>query len=76
MKLLKDLLYDRGNQALDISRMSSLMAVLTYCGTAVYMVARKGEIDLLALGTGWATLAGGCAAWIFARQKMEAGKLE
>lgn len=74
MKLLKDLLYDRGNQALDISRASSCLAVLTYCGTAIYMVTMKGEIDLLALGTGWATLAGGCAAWIFARQKYEAEK--
>lgn len=76
MKLLKDLLYSRGNQALDIARICSLMAVLTFCGSAIYMVVSKGEIDLLALGTGWATMAGGCAAWIFARQKYEAEKVE
>jgi len=73
MKLIKDLLYTGGNQALDIARLSSAAAVLTYLTLAIWSEARGHDVSLTEFGTGWATTAAGCAAWIFARQTKENG---
>jgi hypothetical protein len=72
-KFLKDLLYNADNQHLDISRFCSLVANIAYWGVATYNIFEaKASIDLLQLGAGWAAIAGGSAAWIFARQSQEA----
>ncbi len=72
MKLLKDLLYTRNNEALDISRFCSLLAVLTYLGCALAKcVADPKAFDLVEFGTGFAAVAAGGGAWIYARQRYE-----
>lgn len=71
MKILKDLLYTGGNQALDISRLASLLAVLTLLGCSIWQVVAKGIFSPTEFGTGVATTFAGCAAWIFARQTKE-----
>ena len=71
-KLIKDLLYSKDNGHLEIARVCSLLAVLVYCGAVVWKVVALEEFDPTATGTGFATLFAGCAAWIFARQKMGA----
>lgn len=69
---LKDLLYTEDNKNLDISRFCSMVANLAYWVVAGYNIFEsKQPIDLLQLGTGWAAIAGGSAAWIFARQTQE-----
>ena len=68
MKFLKDLLYTKDNQALDISRACSLLVVLVFVGLAI---ANYDKFEPVAFGGGSAALFGGCAAWIFARQKYE-----
>lgn len=71
-KFLKDLLYNEDNKNLDISRFCALVANIAYWGVAAYNIFEsKASIDLLQLGTGWAAIAGGSAAWIFARQTQE-----
>lgn len=74
MKLAKDLLYDKDNKHLDIARFSALLSVLGYIGVTVYAIT-KGTIvfDPFEWGSGWAAICGGNAAWIFARQRYEAG---
>jgi len=74
MKLAKDLLYDKDNQHLDIARFAALMSVIGYIGVTVYAIT-KGTIafDPFEWGSGWAAICGGNAAWIFARQRYEAG---
>lgn len=72
-KLIKDLLYDKGNGHLDISRLSSLLGVLTYLGASIWHVVANQSFDPVAFGGGWTALCAGCGGWIFARQKMESG---
>lgn len=71
MKLFKDLLYTVGNQALDIARLSSFLAVLAYLSIALWQTFKGGAVSLTEFGTGWAATAAGCAAWIYARQAKE-----
>lgn len=73
MKLAKDLLYDKQNEHLDIARFSALLSVIGYSGLSAYYVIQGGIFDFLQWGTGWAAICGGNAAWIFARQRYEAG---
>lgn len=71
-KFLKDLLYNEDNRNLDISRLCALVANLAYWVVVTYGIARSGNPpDLAQLGLGWAAIAGGSAAWIFARQSQE-----
>lgn len=71
--LTKDLLYDRGNQHLDIARLSALLSVIGYLGvTITATIQGMWAFDPLQWGSGWAALCGGNAAWIFARQRYEA----
>lgn len=72
MKLLKDLLYNKANENLDISRLSSFLGVLTYLGATIWHVAANETFDPVAFGGGWTALCAGCGGWIFARQKYEA----
>lgn len=74
MKIAKDLLYERTNQHLDIARLSALLSVIGYIGVTGYAIALGvWEFDPLQWGSGWAAICGGNAAWIFARQRYEAG---
>ncbi|MXO67803.1 hypothetical protein GRI72_03010 [Altererythrobacter marinus] len=72
MKLLRDLLYARGNENLDISRLSSLLGVLTFLGASIWHVFVNKSFDPVAFGGGWTALCAGCGGWIYARQKYEA----
>jgi len=72
-KLLKDLLYNRDNQHLDISRLSLLLAVLTFLGATIYHIYSGHALNFTEWGAGWTALAAGSAGWIFARQKFEKG---
>lgn len=72
-KLLKDLLYNKGNTALDISRACSALGVLTFLGACIWHVIANREFDPVAFGGGWTALCAGCGGWIYARQKFEGG---
>lgn len=72
MKILKDLLYTRDNSALDISRLSSLLGVLTFLAASIWHVVQNLTFDPVAFGGGWTALCAGCGGWIYARQKWEA----
>lgn len=75
MKLLKDLLYDRTNQHLDVSRLSVFLSVLAFwaaCGMQVYQ--DPSAFDPMAVGGGIAAVFAGGAGWIYARQKYEKEK--
>lgn len=69
--MLKDLLYTTDNQALDISRLCSLLGVLTYLGATIFIFVTTREFDPVAWGGGWTALCAGCGGWIYARQKWE-----
>lgn len=71
MKLLKDLLYNKGNTALDIARLSALMAVIFFLGLATAKFVVNRDIDLIEFGTAWGLICTGCGGWIFARQTKE-----
>ncbi len=71
MKLLKDLLYTKGNESLDISRLSVLLSVAVFWGCVIH-AAVGGTFDPIAVGTGAAALFAGGGGWIYARQKYEA----
>lgn len=71
MKLLKDLIYNKGNKALDISRLSALLGVIGFLGATGYSLYIGGEWEPTAWGAGWAAMCGGSAAWIYARQRHE-----
>lgn len=74
MKFSKDLLYDKTNTHLDIARLSALLSVVGYIGGTGYALAvGLWEFDPFSWASGWAALCGGNAAWIFARQRYEAG---
>ena len=69
-KILKDLLYTKDNQALDISRLCSLFANIAYWVVVTHGIIASGEApDLSNLGVGWAAIAGGSMAWIYARHE-------
>lgn len=70
MKFIKDLLYTKGNQALDISRVCSLASVVAFW---VGVFLDKIEGDALVVGGGCAAIMAGAAGWIHFRQKHEEG---
>ena len=71
MKLIKDLLYNKENQNLDIARLCALLGVIGYVSMSGYSIYQGGFFEPTAWGTGWAALCGGNAAWIYARQQHE-----
>lgn len=71
MRVVKDLLYSKNNQFLDIARVSALASVLAFWGCVIFMTV-KGEFDPMAVGGGCAAIFGGAGAWIYARQRQEA----
>lgn len=72
MKLAKDLTYTTGNGGLDIARVSSVLAVLTFLGLSInYYGVEGAAFDPIQFGGGVAALFAGCAGWIYARQKWE-----
>lgn len=74
MKLIKDLLYTKGNLALDIARFSALFSVLSFWGCIFYRLYLTGQFSPTETGVGITTIMGGAAGWIYARQKYEANK--
>ena len=70
-KLLKDLLYTQGNAALDIARLSSLVAVIAYWTGVFVHMANGGGFDPVEVGAGWTAIAAGGGGWIYVRQKKE-----
>ena len=71
MKLLKDLLYTKGNNALDIARLASLFSVLAFWGGVFWLLYVKGDFSPTETGAGCAAIMAGAAGWIYARQKQE-----
>jgi hypothetical protein len=71
MKLVKDLLYTKGNAALDIARLSAFVSVICFWGGVFWSLARGGEFEPVAVGTGCAAIFAGAAGWIHFRQKQE-----
>lgn len=74
--MIKDLLYTTDNKSLDISRLCSLLGVLTYLGATAWHVAQGNDFDFVGWGGGWTALCAGCAGWIYARQKWEVEALK
>ena len=73
MGVVRDLTHTGDNKNVDIARVSALLSVLAYVGGTAYALAMDLWVfDPAQWGMGWATLAGGNAAWIFARQRYEA----
>jgi hypothetical protein len=73
MKLIKDLLYTKGNAALDIARVSSFVSILAFWGGVLWVIHLKGVFDPLQVGTGCAAIMGGAAGWMHFRNKAEGG---
>ena len=73
MKIIKDLLYDKGNQALDIARLSAGFSILCFWGGVLWHAHKHGEFDPVAVGAGCAAIMAGSAGWIHFRQKHEGG---
>lgn len=71
MSILKDLLYNKNNTNLDISRVCSLGSVVSFWGGVFWLLATKGEFDPVAVGGGCAAIFAGAAGWIHFRQKHE-----
>ena len=71
MKLLKDLLYSKGNGALDIARLSAFFSTIAYWVGVFILLAQTGKFDPVEVGTGWGLVAAGNGGWIFARQAKE-----
>ncbi|SKB32318.1 hypothetical protein [Sphingopyxis flava] len=71
MKILKDLLYSKGNVSLDIARLCSILSVLSFWGGVFWSIARGDGFDPIAVGTGCAAIFAGAAGWIHFRQKQE-----
>ena len=71
MSILRDLLYTKGNEALDIARLSILTSVVSFWGGVIFLVVQKGQFDPLAVGSGCAALFAGSAGWLHYRQKQE-----
>lgn len=73
VKLLKDLLYSKGNEALDIARFSSFLSIISFWGGVFWLLHIKHEFDPVAVGGGCAAIMAGAAGWIHFRQKQEGG---
>ena len=71
MKLLKDLLYTKGNGALEIARLCSLLSIIGFWAGIFWMIALKGEFSPTEAGIGCASIMAGAAGWIHFRQKQE-----
>jgi hypothetical protein len=71
MKLIKDLLYTKGNAALDIARLASLFSILAFWGGVFWLLYLKGTFSPTETGAGCAAIMAGAAGWIYARQKQE-----
>lgn len=71
MSIIKDLLYTRDNNNLDISRLSSFLGVLTFLGATFYNLYQGHPMNFTEWGAGWTALCAGCGGWIYARQKYE-----
>lgn len=72
MRLIKDLLYTEDNLNLEISKVCCLVANLGYWAVVTYGIYKSGASpDLTNLGLGWASVAGGSAAWLTARTIQE-----
>jgi len=69
MSLIKDLLYTKGNAALDITRVSVLFTVLAFWGGVFYHTYQSKEFDPLAVGGGIAAIFGAAGGWMHFRDK-------
>ena len=64
---LKDLLYNKDNEHLEIARLTTLLSSIAYWA---YVWSSKPS-DPMQVGAGYAAIVVACAAWIYYRQKME-----
>lgn len=75
MSILKDLLYTKGNNALDIARLSSGFSILCFWGGVFWLLYKNGQFSPTEVGAGCAAIMAGAAGWIHFRQKHE-GNIE
>lgn len=73
MNIIKDLLYTKGNAALDISRSCALASLTLFWAGVFWLLARDGVFDPIAVGGGCAAIFAAAAGWIHVRQKHEGG---
>lgn len=71
MSVFKDLLYTKGNEALDITRVSVLFTVLAFWAGVGYHVYDKGEFNALEVGGGIAAIFGAAGGWMHFRDKKD-----
>lgn len=71
MKIIKDLLYNKGNVNLDIARVSAALSTLAFLGLAIAKFVLNKDIDLIEFGTAWGLICAGSGGFIYARQKYE-----
>jgi len=82
MRPVKDLLYTKGNKALDIARVTCFLGGLTFFGLSIadftiraIIALENGEavtlFDPVLWGGGFAGFAGGAAGWMHFRAKTE-----
>lgn len=71
MGVFKDLLYTKGNLALDITRVSVAFSVVCFWVGVLSHTFSKGEFDAISVGGGIAAVFTGAAGWMHFRQKQE-----
>lgn len=77
MKLVKDLLFSKGNKYLDVARFSAFFSVCLFWGGVYWsLYLNKDSFDPTAVGIGCASIFAGAAGWIYYREKKENGDLE
>lgn len=69
--LLKDLLFTKGNVAMDVARTCIFGSVLLYWGAVYYQMVEKNIFDPVQVAIGLASIFSASAAWLHFRQKQE-----
>jgi len=72
-KVIKDVLTENDGESFCPARLSGFIALFSYLGIAVYSVHLSHSVDLVALGTGLATVLAGTAIYLGAKQATSKG---
>jgi hypothetical protein len=71
MSLIKDLLFNKDNQSLDIARLSAAIVTVFFVGLATAKFVNNRDIDLVEFATAWGLICAGSGGWIYLRQQQE-----
>jgi hypothetical protein len=74
-KLLHDLFMGPMNANWDLARILGCLVVFVYCGVLIGAFLRGADMDFVAIGTGFAALLAGVAAFIWAKDNARTAAL-